>query len=126
MSPLKLTGADEIIKRVTKALERMPGLTVEGVRDVTIDIGARAAKRAPVDSGALRGSMKAEVKADGEGVIGEIRFTEDYAAVQHERVDFRHPKGGEAKYLERSAFEKADQILDMVADAYKDLFGGGT
>lgn len=122
---IELHGLNEVMSKIASALEGAPELTVDGVRDVVTDIGARAAEKAPVDTGDLRGSMTTSVELNGDQITGEVRFTEKYAAVQHERVDFRHPQGGEAKYLEKAALEKADQIRAKVAAALESLFGGG-
>ncbi len=43
----------------------------------------------------------------GDAVIGEVGFNTPYALVQHERLDFHHPKGGKAKYLEDNLKQQA-------------------
>lgn len=123
--PMHLEGIRDVMDRLAGALESAGDLTKEGMQDVVTDIGARASERAPVETGALRGSMTTEVHSDGDEITGEVRFTEKYAAVQHERLDFVHPQGGEAKYLERAALEKTDQVRAKVAEALNRLFGGG-
>lgn len=52
-----------------------------------------------------------------KGTEGRVSYNEKYAAVQHERVDFRHPLGGEAKYLEKVLTSQDDQkrILKLIA-----------
>lgn len=122
---MELTGIQDVMAQMASALERIPGLTKEGMQDVANDIWQRAADKAPVKTGALRGSGAIGVVQNGDEITAEISFNEKYAAIQHERVDFHHPKGGEAKYLERAALEKADQIRNKLAKAYDDLFGGG-
>jgi len=66
-------------------------------------IGADAVKRAPVRDGILRGSMTVAGPAREAGnvtvAVGFGGQAAAYAVVQHEREDFRHPRGGEAKYL---------------------------
>jgi hypothetical protein len=124
MSPMYLEGAKEVTQNVLNLLEHLSEQTAEGVRDALIDIGTRAADKAPVRDGYLRGSMTTDVIIyDGE-LIGEVRFNEKYAAVQHERTEFKHPKGGEAKYLERAAIEKREQVREKVGEALNELFGG--
>lgn len=120
---LELTGISEVMQKLGNALSSAGDLTEAGMREVVEDIGQRAADRAPVETGALRGSMATNVEIDGDTIVGEVRFNEKYAAVQHERLDFRHPQGGEAKYLERAALEKADQVLSRIAGALDDLGG---
>lgn len=123
--PMELTGIQDVLDKMAAALSSAGDLTVDGMWDAVADLGQRAAERAPVDEGALRGSLAMGVETEGETIVGEVRFTEKYAAVQHERVDFHHPKGGEAKYLEKAALEKAEAVRQKLADAYSDLFGGG-
>lgn len=125
MIPMYLEGVSDVLSRLSGALEQVPDLTADGVRDAVLDIGARAAEKAPVDTGALRGSMTTDAVVINDEVIGEVRFTEQYAAVQHERVDFIHPQGGEAKFLEKAAIEKTEQVRRKVGSALNRLFGGG-
>ena len=47
-----------------------------------------------------------------EGIVG---FNEPYALAQHERLDFHHPKGGKAKYLEDPLKENADRFGDHLS-----------
>ena len=48
----------------------------------------------------------------GDAVVGEVGFNTPYALAQHERLDFNHPKGGKAKYLEDNLKERADRYQD--------------
>ena len=122
---LYLTGVEAAMSQMASILEQSPDFSAEGMNEVVIDIGSRAAERAPVDTGALRGSMMNSVEVKEGEIIGEIRFTEKYAAAQHEHVEYRHPQGGEAKYLERAALEKADEVRAVMAEQLSKLFGGG-
>lgn len=51
---------------------------------------------APKESGKLRRAGTVEVAFKSVSVV----FKNRYAWIQHERLDYRHPKGGQAKYLE--------------------------
>lgn len=124
MSPMYLDGIDDVMKNLTAVLEQVPELTAEGLNEAVMDIGARAAEKAPVDTSALRGSMTTDTVVYEDEAISEVRFNEKYAAVQHERVDFKHPKGGEAKYLEKAALEKREQVREKVGESLNELFGG--
>lgn len=59
-----------------------------------------AQRLAPIEEGTLRGSAdrETEQRPDGVDVVGS--FSTIYAARQHEEVGWRHPKAGQAKYLE--------------------------
>jgi len=52
----------------------------------------------------------------GDAVVGEVGFNTPYALVQHERLDFNHPKGGKAKYLEDNLKEQADRYQGNLND----------
>jgi hypothetical protein len=109
----------------TRAIEAASRAMVENSEDLL----GRAQRDAPVDEGTLRASGSAEITADGrlvamigfkrtgEGtdaleqitktgagggyvIEGRISFNTVYALAQHERLDYAHPKGGKAKYLE--------------------------
>ena len=52
----------------------------------------------------------------GDAVVGEVGFNTPYALTQHERLDFNHPKGGKAKYLEDNLTQQADRYQDNLSD----------
>ncbi|MGX5772696.1 HK97 gp10 family phage protein [Microbacterium trichothecenolyticum] len=87
----------------------------EGARDVTRD----AKRRVPVDDAELRNSggySQNELEAI-------VRFTAPHAWLQHERLDYEHTNGGEAKYLENAATEYP--LAEPVANHVKARLGGG-
>ena len=120
-----LEGVDGVLAKLNALLEQVPGMTAEGVHNAAIDIGSRASERAPVESGDLRGNCNTDdVTIEEDVVTANISFNLPYAARQHEHVEYKHPLGGEAKYLERAALEKAEEVRIMTAKALKKLFGG--
>ncbi len=50
---------------------------------------------------------------------GVVAFNTTYAVAQHERTDYAHPKGGEAKYLERPLEENRARYQKHLRDAAK-------
>lgn len=44
-----------------------------------------------------------------------------YATVQHEDMTLKHPKGGQAKYLEQPFREIGGRYTEEIAKAYKDI-----
>jgi hypothetical protein len=44
-----------------------------------------------------------------------VSFDTPYAVVQHERLDFHHPKKGQAKYLEQPFHEEAETMKALIA-----------
>lgn len=52
-------------------------------------------------------------------VYGTSEPTSNYAIVQHERLDFNHPSGGQAKYLEQPLLAMADDLTRTLAETVK-------
>lgn len=130
------------LRRLKLAPRRVKGEVGSEVRKVSLDLLGEAVKRAPVKEGPLRGSGTAhfsgkriatgkEFDSDAEGDEGAtggqgtdatsavVGFNTTYAEAQHERTDFAHPKGGEAKYLERPLESNRKQYERKIAAAAK-------
>lgn len=105
-------------------LKNMPINTKDAVHselvNITQDLKGKSQRLAPVDLGDLRGSVFAEV----EGLDGTVGFTEPYALSQHENLGFKHPKGGEAKYLETPYKENKDKYVDAIGKTVKKAVKG--
>jgi hypothetical protein len=126
------------------ALERLPDqLTPAGagaLRLCALDLLSESLREAPVDEGTLRGSASAHfggarvetgpapggdavpaTPLDGGAETDEgsaaVVFNTAYAAAQHERTDFVHPKGGKPKYLQDAATRHADLYFAQIAAA---------
>lgn len=53
----------------------------------------------------------------GDGNLeGKIEVDQIYAHYQHEGLDLRHPRGGEALYLQRPTLGDASQHMQKIAD----------
>lgn len=132
------------MKELDKALKKIPAGSETAVKksltDIALDLQGEAQRRAPVDTGDLRGSAYATV--DGKDVTQNasadkhpktrrtskptakkmqaiVGFTEPYAIKQHEDLTLKHERGGEAKYLENPYKEKKDMYLKDIGDAVK-------
>lgn len=79
----------------------------------------------PWEEGILRDSGHVELPvfhgSDISVALGFGGAAKDYAAIQHERMDFRHPRGGGPKYLERPMLKHAPAMPRFVADAVDDV-----
>jgi hypothetical protein len=79
----------------------------------------------PVESGALMisGEVLEPVVTDSgvtvDLVYGTSEPTSNYAVVQHERLDYNHPNGGQAKYLEQPLLAMADDLTRELAETVK-------
>lgn len=104
--------------------QRMAANTVRGVFMAGQHLLGQAVERAPVEEGTLRASaelvlivngarfagagMLLEAQAAARAIVAvgrrlavdaEVSFNTVYAARQHEETTWRHPKGGQAKFL---------------------------
>ncbi len=114
-------AAAEIIEAALKGLEA-------GAHDV-MDLSQ---ERVPVlepaqethdrPSGELRDT--AEVTMYPVTKRAALRYGTAYAAYQHERMDLKHPTGGQAKYLESAMLEKADHVAETIAAHVREVTGG--
>lgn len=64
-----------------------------------LDLLGAAQRDAPIDEGTLRGSGTMTIEQTPTGAMAIVTFPLPYAAVQEERDDFVHPRGGKAHYL---------------------------
>jgi len=132
--------------KITKVVRSVPEATARALLDVAIDWISRAVERAPVEFGDLRGSAYVTINGElvahgnddgtvtvlntqsvpaGNAITIEIGFTAPYAFVQHEHVEFEHPLGGEAKYLESVLIEREPAWIEHLKKSAGDAFGGG-
>lgn len=51
-----------------------------------------------------------------ETLTGSVVVDQVYAKYQHERMDLRHPKGGQAKYLSSPLLERHREYVGRLAD----------
>jgi len=67
---------------------------------ISVDVLAEAKRQVPWEEGTLSRSATRQTHWVGDRCVSTITFDTPYAAVQHERGDFQHPRRGKAKYLE--------------------------
>lgn len=78
-------------------------------------IGRLADGKVPIRDHALQISGTTTVS----GKQAAVSYNTPYAVVQHERLDFHHPKGGEAKYLEKAFREGSAEAQEIIAGAVR-------
>lgn len=77
----------------------------------------RAQRLAPIAEGTLRGSGERVTHRTDSGAEIVITFSTVYAARQHEELDWQHPRGGQAKYLEEPFKSEMPRLEPLVAAA---------
>ncbi|MBQ0827713.1 hypothetical protein [Streptomyces tagetis] len=69
--------------------------------------------RVPLDEAALQRSGTASV--DEADLTAMASYDTPYAVPQHERLDYRHAPGREAKFLENSVNSERQQVRALIA-----------
>lgn len=111
------------------ALAAAAELAVESAGKTLLDASQQLV---PVDTGALKAS--GQVTGDGphtvavsygrqDGAGRNGADTADYAVIQHEALDYNHPNGGQAKYLEQAMHSAAPEILAAMAEQLRAALG---
>ena len=90
-----------MVKQHNAKLTELEKAARAGLQDGAKKVLKRARELVPVDDGDLRKSGKVSV----DDVYVVVKFTGPHAWLQHERLDYQHPSGGQAKYLEQAVAE---------------------
>ncbi len=112
---MKTEGDQQIVANIRKLGKAYPQAMAAALYKLGVVIIAEGIRRAPVEFGVLRASAYVS-PPQGEGVKAsvELGFGTVYALPQHERLDYVHPKGGEAKYLEKAINQYAPTSLQLL------------
>ena len=133
---VKVEGLEKLERDMNARLRKIEGFSAKAFTDVVLHMTGEAVRDAPVETGDLRGSGHADingetiVKGTSSGDItmantanpakkyeGEIAIEQEYALAQHDRLDFNHPKGGKAKYLEDAVKRNFERSLKHLKDS---------
>lgn len=72
-------------------------------------------ERVPKESGDLAATGSVEPTRGGDGTVG-IVYSSVYARWQHEHTFFKHPTGGEAKFLETAQLVKGNEAINKAGE----------
>jgi hypothetical protein len=97
---------------------------LEKSRNLTDDVAYGAAliledsdKRVPEQSGDLVGTGKVNPDRGGDNAVG-ITYDGPYARWIHEHLHFKHPRGGEAKFLETAMLTKGEDAVNKAGEHF--------
>jgi hypothetical protein len=130
------------LEGIAQALKDIPDkarvAAAKSLNDSGFDLEGKAINLAPIDTGALRKSgMVNEATPQnllvqvGVGYEGSPALVEGhaspamYALRQHEELTWKHPNGGQAKFLEQPFKENINKYVDDLADAVRKAVGDG-
>lgn len=112
---IDIKGFKEIYKNLNITEEQIIKGAIKGMKITAQNILGESQKLVPVDTGILQKS--GNVKVNQDALTATISYNTPYALKQHEDATLKHPKGGEAKYLERPFNEKKGELESNVGDA---------
>ncbi len=109
-----------IQKNMLKLVKGIEGATPDAIRFGLQPIFDESQRLVPVDTSKLKHSGYVEVRTEGRSgrVRAEIGYglygRPFYAGIVHERLDLRHAKGKQAKYLEAAINMHIDKFVRRV------------
>lgn len=107
-SGLTFTNASEFERELRRAGEKVGAAASAALYREAVSIMADSVPLVPWDTGTLRGSQTvSRPQREGDDIVVEFGYggaASAYAEVQHEREDFRHPRGGQAHYLSEPTY----------------------
>lgn len=97
-----------------QAAAAVRGAGVRGVNRAAERLRSLSVEQTPVQDAILRGSAQVTpaVQSDVRAIVS---FDTPYAVKQHEELGYRHPQGGNAKYLERPLREREAELRGIIA-----------
>jgi hypothetical protein len=101
---------DALIARQRRAATQLTELFMDSIL-------GEASRLAPVREGTLRASHGRETEQHANGATVTGFFATVYSARQHQELGWRHPMGGQAKYLEQPFNRRAPQYERALAAA---------
>ncbi|SMB97780.1 hypothetical protein SAMN00808754_1942 [Thermanaeromonas toyohensis ToBE] len=100
-----------------KAVSRAMQAAIQAIQTCAADLQGKSAMQAPIDTGDLRANCSVSpLQREGNQVWVKVGYDLPYSIVQHERLDFNHPKGGKAKYLEDPFNDNARKYERYIAN----------
>lgn len=99
---------------ITALKRRQIHAATEALEVLMDHVLGRAVDLAPVEEGTLRGSADRDTTIAGNTIVVVGSFSTVYAARQHEELDWNHPRGGQAKYLEAPFKETVPRVEPTV------------
>jgi hypothetical protein len=124
-------------KALRRAMRKNKLLATKAVVECAVDLAEKSSRLAPIDMGDLRNDCKAIVNGvtvyENQAPTGvrptptskheaSVEYSLVYARRQHEELTYRHPRGGQAKYLEEPFLANADRYAKHIQKAVMKSF----
>lgn len=113
---MSMAWSDQLTGELRRVLMASEDLTVDA------EVGARvilddSESRVPKESGRLAGTGKIDRDRAGANSVG-IVYSSVYARWIHEHLGFKHPHGGEAKFLETAMLTKGQEAVNKAGEHF--------
>lgn len=123
---IKLSGFSKTIKKIKEISKKQAEYgSTAAMHEIVLKTKSESMIRTPVDTGHLRSSHFVKVwKSSGAVINGLVYNTAEYAPYVHEILTNRHPRGGEAKFLEKALFAVAPTATRIIRRRLRHAAGG--
>lgn len=126
MRRVEISGDKEIVAELKRLEKVYPNAVGSAIYKLGVAIISDALPRTPVEYAPLRTShYVSPPMRDKEKSNVELGYGTVYAVAQHENRSFRHPRGGEAKYLEKAVRSVSPRALKLLAQWTEEAARGG-
>ena len=92
---------------------------LDAVGDGAQVILKRSDELVPKESGDLASSGRVNKDRGGLNTVA-VTYDGPYARYQHENIEFKHPQGGSAKFLELAMLEKGEAAINKAGESLWD------
>jgi hypothetical protein len=106
-------GLSGSLRRILAQSEHMQDDLAHGAKVILKD----AKERVPKESGDLAATGHIDRDAGGKNTVA-IKFRGPYARYIHEHLFFKHPHGGEAKYLEVALLMQGREAIRQAVEKF--------
>lgn len=129
VSRVTVAGLAEASANLTRFLRKLDSVPTQILLDEAPKIEQIAKHRTPIDTGNLKKHVKVRVSRDKRrpGMYAQASAIKarakskayDYAYIQHENDAYKHPRGGQAHFLESAFVEGVDRIMRRLSKEVK-------
>jgi len=103
----------ESLRRIQREAHLMSEDAYAGAEVILED----AERRVPKESGHLAGTAMIQAQRGGVNTVA-ITYDGPYARWIHEHLHFKHPHGGEAKFLETALLVKGEEAVNKAGEHF--------
>lgn len=116
-----MTDAFKLTWNGPKIAAHMKAASTDGLQLAVQHLLKVSRDQVPLEEGSLERSGRADVDAaSGRGYVSYgTGVAAAYAVIQHERLDFRHDSGRNAKYLENAMNSEQQTLAGLIAGALR-------